>query len=173
MRKRSFLILFVASFLCWLFPFIGRVYFFKIPVIDYGHPKIPILVKKGIVDEILHLISINDRWSVFILIFKNNIKGCIFNVFGGFLLGLGTLFNLMANGFYTADVFVSSYFAGVNIRTILHTTLPHSFELLGFWLSGTIGFSIAWAIIRFMKGKENLTKLFMKQMGICAIVVFF
>jgi len=172
MKKNFFLIFLIVSILCWLLPFILRVYFFNISVANSDYLKTITLNKADVVDEILKLISIHDRWNTFILIFKNNIKGCLFNIIGGFLLGLGTFFNLIINGFYTADVFVFSYNSGVTIQTIIKITLPHSFELIGFWLSGTIGFSIAWVIIQFMKGKEILANLFLKQIVSCVILVF-
>ncbi len=172
MKKKVFFILFAVSFLCWLLPFIIRLFFIEMPIINYENTQIPATIKNNEVEELLHLISINDRWSVFISIFKNNIKGCFYNILGGFLLGLGTFYNLLINGFYSADVFANSYNSGVSLERILNVTLPHSFELAGFWLSGAMGFSIARIIIRFMKGKENLPPHFLKQMCACAIIVF-
>jgi len=172
MKKKLFFILLAVSFLCWLLPFIARLYFFNIPVTNYYNVKTPTFNNTNVIDKILQSISINDRRNAFILIFKNNIKGCLLNIIGGFTLGLGTFFNLLINGFYTANIFVFSYNSGINIQTILKATLPHSFELLGFWLSGTIGFSIAWILIQFMKGKKILETLFLKQMGLCIILVF-
>lgn len=91
---------------------------------------------------------------------------------GGVFLGLGTVVNLMINGFYSADVFVTSYHSGLSIRQILNVTLPHSFELIGFWLSGAIGFYIAWNFILFFRSKESFTALFCKKTGIGVAVVF-
>jgi hypothetical protein len=44
----------------------------------------------------------------------------------------------------------------MSIISILKVTLPHSFELIGFWLSGAIGFCIAWNIVQFIRGKKIL-----------------
>lgn len=94
------------------------------------------------------------------------------NILGGVFLGLGTLLNLMLNGFLFADICVSSYEAGMSIPIILKLTLPHSFELIGFWLSGGIGFYIAWLIICFMRGKESFTSKSYKLIGIYSVIVF-
>jgi uncharacterized membrane protein SpoIIM required for sporulation len=114
----------------------------------------------------------DDHKSVFLLIFKNNLKGCLVNIFGGIMLGLGTLMNLIYNGFFSADVFKSSFDAGLSLSEILKVTLPHSFELIGFWLSGAIGFYIAWHLLQLMRGKESLPKGFYKTVGTGAALVF-
>jgi len=65
-------------------------------------------------------------------------QGCILNVLGGGLLGIGTLFNLLLNGFCFADVCCRTYKLGMSITDIFALTLPHSFELIGFWISGSV-----------------------------------
>jgi uncharacterized membrane protein SpoIIM required for sporulation len=55
----------------------------------------------------------------------------------------------------------------------LKVTLPHSFELIGFWLSGAIGFYITWDIIQFMRGKGTFTSHFYKRTGVYSLAVFF
>lgn len=114
----------------------------------------------------------NDNDKAFILIFATNIKGCVINVCGGALLGIGTVANLAINGFAASDAFVCSYESGFSIKNILKTTLPHSPELIGFWLSGAMGFMIAWQLVLFMRGKESWSKGFLKRMCIYAICVF-
>jgi uncharacterized membrane protein SpoIIM required for sporulation len=123
--------------------------------------------------KVMQLLNENDKYGAFIEIFKNNLTGCMLNIIGGVLLGLGTVFNLLFNGFFSADIFMSSYKAGMNIISILKVTLPHSFELIGFWLSGAIGFYITWNIIQIMKGKDNFPNHFYKQVGIGFLIVFF
>lgn len=113
-----------------------------------------------------------NRYKTFVFIFKNNIKGCIFNIIGGFVLGIATIMNLVLNGFFSADIFASSYSAGMPLYRILETTLPHSFELLGFWLLGATGLYIAWNVILFIRGKESFSSHFYKRVGIEFIVVF-
>lgn len=83
------------------------------------------------------------------------------------------MFNLLCNGFFIADIFVLSYKSGLSIESILKVTLPHSFELIGFWLSGAIGFCIAWNIIQFMRGTGSVTVYFYKRVGISSLAVFF
>jgi uncharacterized membrane protein SpoIIM required for sporulation len=120
----------------------------------------------------IQLLHDGNKQEAFIEILKNNLRGCVLNVLGGVLLGLGTVFNLMFNGFFSADMFASSYKSGLSIGSILKVTLPHSFELIGFWLSGAIGFYIAWNIIQFMRGKGTFTSYFYKRIGICSLAVF-
>jgi len=125
-----------------------------------------------LIDDIIQLLNEGNRKDAFVLIFINNIKGCLLNIVGGVVLGLGTFFNLVFNGFGSADMFVASYEAGLSINEILKATLPHSFELLGFWLSGGMGFYFAWSIIQFIRKNESFSSHFYKQMGVCAIIVF-
>ncbi|MFK2367746.1 stage II sporulation protein M [Bacteroides fragilis] len=100
--------------------------------------------------------------TVHLLPFKNNMQGCILNVLGGGLLGIGTLFNLLLNGFCFADVCCRTYKLGMSITDIFALTLPHSFELIGFWISGGIGLYIAWNIILFMYTDKMPTFKFYK-----------
>jgi uncharacterized membrane protein SpoIIM required for sporulation len=95
---------------------------------------------------------------------------------GGVFIGLGTLINAVYNGFFTADIFASAYHAGMSVNSILKATLPHSFELLGFWLSGAVGFMLAWNIVLLVCGKECFTKVFYRCVGVatvsaCAIIL--
>jgi uncharacterized membrane protein SpoIIM required for sporulation len=126
-----------------------------------------------VVTKIIKSLDRGDNRSAFLLIFTNNLKGCLLNIFGGVMLGLGTVINLLYNGFFSADMFKSSYDAGLSLSKILNVTLPHSFELIGFWLSGAIGLYIAWNVILFIRGKENFTALFYKTVGISVAVIFF
>nr|WP_264846631.1 stage II sporulation protein M [Capnocytophaga catalasegens] len=112
-----------------------------------------------------------NKYEVFILIFKNNIKGCLINILGGVLLGIVTLFNLLINGFYSAHIFYSVYKAGFSISQIVEKTLPHSFEIIGFMLSGALGFYIAWNILLLVKGK-NLQVNFYKIIGTGSVIIF-
>jgi uncharacterized membrane protein SpoIIM required for sporulation len=168
-QNKNFIFCVLFAISLWLLPFLIRILFVETPV----HINTIEEPKKTVVTKIVDAVGSNDHKAAFLLIFKNNIRGCVINIAGGMLLGLATLFNLVINGFATADVFVSSYQTGFSIENILKTTLPHSFELLGFWLSGAIGFSIAWKLIQFMKGRENsFTLSFIKQIGIGTAIVF-
>lgn len=118
------------------------------------------------------LLADGKKGEAFAVIFKNNIRVCIINGAYGVLFGLGTVINLIFNGFSFADIFANSYKAGLSIESILKVTLPHSFELIGLWLSGAIGFYIAWHIIQFMRGKDILTAKFYKTVGFGSLAVF-
>lgn len=120
----------------------------------------------AVVEKIIKSADNNDKTATFELILTNNLKGCLINVFGGVLLSVATVGNLLVNGFAAADVFRNAYDSGFPLTSILKTTLPHSFELLGFWLSGMIGFMITWQLIRFMKGKKAFSSHVIKQMCI-------
>jgi uncharacterized membrane protein SpoIIM required for sporulation len=167
--RHIFAYLISASFLCWLLPFLFRIFFIEmreITVDQIGNQSENSIIK------IMQSLTDGDRYSAFVIIFKNNLTGCILNIVGGVMLGIGTLFNLLFNGFFSADVFISSYHSGLNITSIMKVTLPHSFELTGFWLSGAIGFYIAWNIIQFMRGKDSFSTRFYKQTGIGSLMVF-
>jgi uncharacterized membrane protein SpoIIM required for sporulation len=103
------------------------------------------------INRLTGLLSDGNNFEAFKLIFLNNSKGCLINIAGGFLFGFGTVINLAVNGFFLSDIFVSSYYNGVSIASILKVTLPHSIELVGFWLSGAIGFYIVWIMIKSIK----------------------
>lgn len=78
----------------------------------------------------------------------------------------------MINGYASADVFRSIYDSGFPLTSILKTTLPHSFELIGFWLSGTIGFMVTWQLIQFMKGHQSFSTKILKQLGLLICIMF-
>jgi uncharacterized membrane protein SpoIIM required for sporulation len=172
--KRKDWIFFIVSICCWLLPFTLRVFFVEMPEITTKQlEQLPAERQQGAAQEVIRMLSAGNKYDAFLAIFKNNLKGCIINIAGGVLLGLGTLFNLIFNGFFSADIFASSYKSGLSIESILNATLPHGFELVGFWLSGAIGFYIAWNIILFMKGKESFTVCFYKHVGFYSLAIFF
>ena len=158
---------FVGAFVIWLIPFLLRIYCF-----DFPQEKIVANTENTQV-KILQAYDEGNSAKVFLLIFSNNIKGCVINVLGGFLLSLGTLINLAFNGFASADAFVNVYNSGFSICNIFKTTLPHSFELIGFWLSGAMGFSITWNLIQFMRGKNAFDKTLLRKMlkHACLVVI--
>ena len=160
------------SFTLWTIPFMLRVFWVEMPNIEAEKVQLLHDLGDNELKETLELISEGDKQGAFINIFTNNIKGCILNILGGVLLGLGPLVSLTLNGFVFADVCVSSYNSGITVPAMLNVTLPHSFELIGVWLSGGIGFYIAWLIICFMRGKESFTMKNIKMIGIYSIVVF-
>lgn len=162
----------LLAFALWFLPFMLRILVVEIPQIDTDKlQQLPQTENKALQETIQHL-SDGDKEAAFISIFTNNLKGCMLNILGGVLLGLGTLVSLVFNGFVFADVYASFYEAGMTIPLMLKVTLPHSFELIGFWLSGGIGFYIAWLIICFMRGKESFTSKSYKLIGIYSVIVF-
>jgi uncharacterized membrane protein SpoIIM required for sporulation len=162
----------LLAFALWFLPFMLRLFVVEISQIDTDKlQQLPHTENKAL-QETLQYLSNGDKQAAFISIFTNNLKGCVFNILGGVLLGLGTLVSLMFNGFVFADVYVSFYKAGMTMPLILKVTLPHSFELIGTWLSGGIGFYIAWLIICFMRGKENFTSKNCTLIGIYSLIVF-
>lgn len=165
MMRDKFIIL---SFLLWLIPFCARITmnisYENMPALDYTSNS-PLSILYTALEN-------SNNKEAFILVFKNNITSCVINICGGVSLGIGTIVNLAYNGFITSDMFVSSYEAGFHLSDILKTTLPHSFELIGFWLSGAMGFMIAYRMILLMKGREDIPRVFLNQMGIMALVVF-
>jgi uncharacterized membrane protein SpoIIM required for sporulation len=173
MKNKSIRYSFIIAFVLWLLPFLIRIFFVEIPEINIDHVENKTVDSQNIVSEIMQSFSNNDTKHAFVLILKNNLKGCVLNIAGGVTFGLGTLVNLVINGFFSADVFANSYKAGMSIRSILDVTLPHCFELIGFWLSGAIGFYIAWNIIQVMRGKEGFTSHFYKTIGIYSLFIFF
>lgn len=171
MKNRFFYICFLFTFLCWCIPFISR--FFVLPkTIQLSEIETIKFEEINITNAVIDAFDNNDNKTAFVLIFKNNMKNCILNVVGGAMLGLGTFVNIIFNGFVSADIFASCYYSGLTVEEILKTTLPHSFELIGFWLSGATGFYIAWYIILMIRGKEIKSTQFYKIVGINFLIMF-
>lgn len=165
MKKKIFLL----SFLIWLLPFCIRL------LLNISYENISptdIAKEKTVTSLIFDAVESHRNYEAFIIVFENNIKSCAINICGGVLLGVSTVFNLAINGFTTADVFVGSYASGFSVANIVKTTLPHSFELIGFWLSGAIGLIIAWQFLQFMREREDFTVTFIKQIGVLSFAVF-
>ena len=169
LSKKSSVICAALAILFWLIPFLIRLLFVEIPVISnestMGEEDQTIAKIYGALDS-------NNNKVAFLLIFINNLQGCFINIIGGLFLGLGTICNLSFNGFMAADILINSFQSGFSFGNIIKTTLPHSFELLGFWISGAIGFAISWKLIQFMRGKEVFSLLFLRQVGLWVANVF-
>lgn len=160
--------LFALSFLLWLIPFCARI------PMNISYENVPNLknVNNSALSILYEALENSSSDEAFLLVFKNNIKSCMINVCGGVSLGVCTIVNLAYNGFATSDMFVVSYQSGFSLSDILKTTLPHSFELIGFWLSGAMGLMIAYRLLLFMRGREDISRDFLKQMCIMAFIVF-
>lgn len=152
--------------LLWLIPFSIRICMGQIYT-ENQETKI----YNPTIDSIFQACSSGNTFQSFIMIFENNLLCCILNILNGFLLGVGTTVNLAANGFLSADMFVSCN-QTMPITDILKTTMPHSFEMLGVWLSGGIGFMIAWRIKQLAFNNEVVNMKFVKKMCIYTGIVF-
>ena len=106
---------FIAAFLFWLLPAIVRLCVIDISEIAISHTTT--FEINSPTNKTLYFLYNKDKHSAFITILKNNMQGCILNVLGGGLLGIGTLFNLLLNGFCFADVCCRTYKLGMSIRS--------------------------------------------------------
>ena len=127
----------------------------------------------SIIVQIKHSLDTKDSFRAFVLIFSNNIKGCAINIFSGVLFAIGTIFNVIINGFITADMLANAHRLGMPVQKIISTTLPHSFELFGFWLSGAIGFYLAWRMSLFVFKGQYMDKNVLKTILVLTSVVVF
>lgn len=168
--KRTLVICVLLAFLSWGIPFFLTLF------LDFGSHDINMQedhgqhTKNQVVDDIMTAYSTGDRMTAFRLIFLNNLKVTIINVIGGIFLGIGTIINLLQNGFYTASVFSSIHQNGMSWKDIFAHTAPHSIEMLGIWLSGGLGFFIAKSIFGIMINNSYPSIKFYKTVGIGVIV---
>lgn len=147
------------SFLAWGIPFFGVLFQSeqsgRSNVEKINFPK----KNNKVVEDIFSAYESKDNKEAFRLIFLNNAKVEIINVIGGMFLGIGTLLNLVKNGLFSANLFSSLHYNnGMSWDSIVNFTAPHSFEMLGIWLSGGVGFYIAILIYKAMN-QENYPKL--------------
>lgn len=77
--------LFLLSLALWAVPFLLRL---SVHIEPVANDKINTNTN-SVVERIVKSIDNNDNTTTFSLIFKNNIKGCLLNVFGGVLLSVG------------------------------------------------------------------------------------
>jgi len=177
MNLKSFFICIIISFTIWVIPFCIRL------SINVENQKIFVNKQKdkknpqNIMIDISKEYSKGNRKEVFHLIFLNNFKVVLLNIFGGIFLGLGTFVNLAQNGFYSADVFCSVHNSGMSWSKIIEYTAPHSFEMIGIWMSGGVGFYIAMLMIDAMVKNKYPTKLNCKiilisTLSIALIILF-
>ena len=124
MKGKSFFIAVMISFLIWLLPFIGRIFFIEMPIIEFSD----VVQYDSVISEITESLDQDNYFEAFLLIFKNNILGCTINITGSVFLGLGTIINLFINGFASADIFKNVYDLGFGLNNILKTTAERSEE---------------------------------------------
>ncbi len=126
--------------LVWLIPFLIELLCVKVQM---PNPNSIGTKPLSAMNNVLAAYANNNRYSAFVLIFFNNAKVLLYNIAGGSSLGICTFFNLIVNGCAAAFDFGNAHKMGLSWTTIAIHTLPHSIELIGIWLSGGIGFSIA------------------------------
>lgn len=172
-QKAKYLKLFVLSFCFWFIPFCLRI---ALPS-AYFDTNNAELERSGLVghttsfETLVQEIDSNNRKQVFIAIAKNNLKGCLINIAGGCILGISTVVNICFNGYFTGASIRFSWEQGLSVGRIIQLTFPHSFELIGFWLSGAIGLFIAGQIVKLARGgktDENIIKI----IGMNLIIIF-
>ncbi|WP_149242064.1 stage II sporulation protein M [Dyadobacter sp. 32] len=149
--KRSYWKLVSLSALMWLLPFCLRVVFTtELAIETKNMSKAQTSIEPF--EKTSHYLSKGDQYGAFLSIWKNNATVGIYNVLGGVLLGIGTILNLIMNGYITADILASIYTSGgLTIEQLAKFTLPHSIELLGIWMCSGIGLTIARFIFRYIK----------------------
>lgn len=156
---------YLASILLWLIPFIGRLLMGEQDLSQM--PEMPNVLMQSMNDAYIK----NDSYTMFLIIAKNNLYGCATNILGGILLSIPTIANLVINGFASSDMFETIHSNGMSIHDILKMTLPHSIELIGFWMSGAIGFMISFRLLKMMKDQIDFNiKSFGKLLTMCSAV---
>ncbi len=166
---RDLVVCFIISIFIWSIPFFVRILFMDSVLISQTKPSEKI--SSDIVSIITEKLNNGNKWSAFYLIFSNNLKVCIINILGGILLGIGTLISLFINGFYTADILSNIHNNGNSWSTIFDNTISHSFEMIGIWLSGGLGFLITKSIFNVMIKNKYPTLLFYKTIGITSLLI--
>lgn len=172
-NKTTFFFCFFLSALLWIIPFLIRI--FLIDFSDNEPTLLPQVVEdsqdSNVINEIIHQLDAGNQFSAFSLVFWNNLKVCIINMAGGALLGILTIVSLLQNGFFTADVLTNIHSNGMPVSIILKYTLPHSVEILGAWLSGTIGFCFTRIIIDYLRIKILPDIRYIRFLGVNILIV--
>lgn len=80
-------------------------------------------------------------------ILKTNFQVELINLSGGGTFGLTTFFSLGSNGFIAGGLVKKTIESGLDWHEILRYVMPHSIEFIAFWLSGSMGFELAYHFI--------------------------
>jgi uncharacterized membrane protein SpoIIM required for sporulation len=96
--NRSFVSAFIISFSCWLLSFAIRLFLIEDSAIKIDQLNNNALISNVTVNEIVQLLSNNNKKDAFMMIFLNNMKGCLLNIVSGVMFGFGTVINLLING---------------------------------------------------------------------------
>ena len=167
-KRKIFIMCFVVSILIWSIPFCIRIIYSK--EATYYTELVTVSDAESATEILFEKIQQKQLFDAFIMIFTNNSKGCLINISGGTLFSVITFINLCFNGYFMADTFVNNYYAGFKLENIIKTTLPHSFELVGFWISGAIGLMMTMKILSMMRGKKFYEDNFYKHMFVYTVV---
>ena len=106
-----------------------------------------------------------DNFSIFKLIFTNNLKCCIINTAGASLLCIPTVYNSLYCGFVIGCQIADIVNDKTHSRERLTKVLPHSFEVVGLWLSGANGFFLLYIMFWILKKNERFTNKGLKLIG--------
>lgn len=166
MSGKTIVMLVAVTISLWIIPFTIRILISDFSFADTlgftDHEHKPDII----VSQLFDSFSKNDRYTAFCIIFKNNMKVCLYNIAGGITIGVSTFVNLIVNGFLAADAFVNIYKSGMSVSDIFKYTLPHSFEILGVWLSGMSGFLTAKMLLDFIRLNKIPDVSFYKYLGL-------
>lgn len=119
-----------------------------------------------------HFVPLIEEELSFSNIFSNNIKVCIISILGALSLGILTCINLFYNGFTLSYLLKAIYIVDTKYYINL---MPHSFEILGFIIAGSVGIKLGHFIIQyFIQNKTvsfNLKEYIIKVL-LCVIIIF-
>ena len=105
--------------------------------------------------EVISYIESNNNFLAFKKISTNNLLCCGINIGGGTMFSVPTLFNLSFYGYVLGfQIYDILNIEDKKIRNnSLIRILPHSFEIVGIWLSGSISFYITWLILCILRNR--------------------
>ncbi|MBE5318714.1 stage II sporulation protein M [Pedobacter sp. MR2016-19] len=144
---RTFSIFFISSILLWLIPFGLRFAFRENFRVKNDSPKNFVNTH----DKIADAIKAKDLDATFHSILSNNLKVGFINMAGAVIFGIPTCINLMYNGFSLADTVIIALDSGIPLKFLFRSLLaPHIIELIGIWLTASMGLFGAVTFIRFI-----------------------
>lgn len=155
---------FIASFILSALVFVAGIWFgATFMVRPFGLGRVTVeeshtvreLLEKRASSPLFSRERFNDLWTIL----SQNMKVFIILMVGILTLGVTSLFQLGVAGIWTGAHVASVAFsgAGLPLGTIVWFLIPHGiFELLGFWIAGSLGFRGLIVFIRFLRGEGEL-----------------
>lgn len=143
--------IFLYSFISFLIWSIGFVVSFLLPfesVYNLDCELIP--------SETNTSTKLTSSQELTILVIGSNLKCIAINTLGFVSFGFTTFLNLLFNGFVHG--FSIRFWTNLIGIEALNRILPHSFELVGIFLSGGVGFLGVSFIIKFLCGNDNIVR---------------